>query len=1168
MRSSWLVAAGVSVCAAMCAGGTEPPADPILRIDAGMHTAVINRIAVDARGRWLVTASDDKTARVWDLKTGRLQRVLRPPVGPGPEGKVYAVALSPDGATVAAGGWTQFNNGGTDPASDGNAIYLFDRGTGRVWRRLGGLLTIDDLAFSPNGRYLAATMGDNGVRVYRTDTWELVGRDSDYGDSSNSADFSRDGRLVTACDDGFIRLYRVSNSGLALLTKQTATDGKRPYSVRFSPDGRLIAVGFGDSPAVDVLDGSTLALRYAPRTPPVNRAGWAVAWSADNQTLFAQVDDEVIRRWPNAGQGAPRDTHAAEDTVLDLRALPQGGVAFGSSDPAWGLVDAGGHRTRFVAGPIVDFRGIGEHFQLASDARTVRFSYTRSGDSPARFDPEHGLTLDEDTANPLTAPRTKAPGLIITDWFNTRQPKLNGKLLPLRFSEHSRSLAIAPDGEHFALGADYYLRLYDRSGKERWRVDAPGPTWAVNISGDGQTVVTAFSDGTIRWFDIRDGREELAFFPHADRKRWVAWTPSGYYYASPGGEDLIGWQLNHGKDTAADFFPASRFRSKFNRPDVIARAVSAPSEAEALRLADAEGGRKPAAGRVSVQTLLPPVVEILSPRDGTSVVSSSVTVRYTARSPTDAPVTGLRVRVNGQAVTLSENRDLGVSASGNVRAVTIPIRAEDSEIQLFAENKNGVSTPAILRVSWAGGATASAPETIFKPKLYVLSVGVAHYANASFNLGLPAKDARDFASVLMKQKGRLYADVQVRLLTDTEATKDNVLDGLDWLRHAVTQHDVAMMFLAGHGMNDSYNTYYFLPYNADPEKLFSTGVPQSAILEALGTVAGKAVFFVDTCHSGNALGTARARGFGNDINSFVSDLAAAENGVVVFTASTGRQSSLEDPAWGNGAFTKAVVEGLSGKADLQRSGSITLKGLDYYIDGRVKELTGGRQSPVSIAPSGVADFPIAVVVPAALVSDSFSSRAQGAPPRQSPPAEGIAYTMGEIGRRASYGLEGGWSTTASKDGSLVVSSQSGNPGWTGTILPAPATPPYAIKVRLHSGLAPVKGRAIGAGIMFGFQRASGSTQPTFCAALLAGDELFVYSYDGSGFVQHYDIENPRSNAQFDTLRIAVQSGGFTIVLNTNSFNFKSQNLACSLTGGLGIVVSGQGSATFRDLDVQ
>lgn len=935
----------------------EPPGDPILRIDPGMHTATINRIAVDARGRWLVTASDDKTARVWDLNTGQLQKALRPPQAPGNEGRLYAVALSPDGATVAVGGY--------GPSHD-DSVYVIDRATGRMLKRVGGLPNVIlDLAFSPDGRYLAASLGSaNGVRVY-SDAWDLVGQDTDYGDSSYGADFSRDGRLVTTSDDGYIRLYRVSNSGLRLLAKQTVPGGKRPHGARFSPDNRLIAVGFSDSPAVNVLDGSTLTLRYAPDTPRADTLE-KVAWSADNQTLFAVGSyplngTTLIRQWPLAGQGAPRDTPAAESTVMDLRALPQGGVAFGAADPAWGLLDAGAHRIRFVAGPIVDFRSIGEGFQVARDGRTVRFSYEHSGKSPARFDPEHGVNRGEDTAIPLTPPRIEAPGLAFTD-VKTTAPKLDRTTLALGEPyESSQSLAIAPDAAHFALGTDFYVRLYDRSGTQRWQVAAPENAWAVNVSGDGQTVVAAFGDGTIRWYDIQDGREKLAFFPHADRKRWVAWTPSGYYQASPGGEDLIGWHLNHGKDATADFFPASRFRSKFNRPDVIARALSAPTEAEALRLADAQGGRKPDAGPVSMQTLLPPVVEILAPRDGTSVTSGSVTVRYVARSPADAPVTGLRARVNGQAVTLPEARALTVLPSGNEREVTLPIRDEDSEIQLFAENKNGVSTPATLRLTWAGKAPVSAQQTIFKPKLYVLAVGVAKYANPSFNLGLPAKDARDFASVLMKQKGRLYADVQVRLLTDTEATKDNVLDGLEWLQHQVTARDVGMMFLAGHGLNDNNGKYYFLPHNADPEKLLRTGVPQSDIRDTLSSLPGKAVFFVDTCHSGNALGTAKTRGVGSDINAFVNDLASAENGVVVFTASTGRQLSLEDPAWGNGAFTKAVVEGLSGKADFQKSGRITLKGLDYYVDERVKELTGGRQSPMSIAPSGVADFPIAVV---------------------------------------------------------------------------------------------------------------------------------------------------------------------------------------------------------------
>src|SRR5688572_18123942 len=76
------------------------------RLEAGMHTALITHIAVDATDRFVVTASDDKSARVWDLATGTLLTILRPPIGDDDEGRLYAVALSPDGATIAVGGFT------------------------------------------------------------------------------------------------------------------------------------------------------------------------------------------------------------------------------------------------------------------------------------------------------------------------------------------------------------------------------------------------------------------------------------------------------------------------------------------------------------------------------------------------------------------------------------------------------------------------------------------------------------------------------------------------------------------------------------------------------------------------------------------------------------------------------------------------------------------------------------------------------------------------------------------------------------------------------------------------------------------------------------------------------------------------------------------------------
>jgi caspase domain-containing protein len=379
-------------------------------------------------------------------------------------------------------------------------------------------------------------------------------------------------------------------------------------------------------------------------------------------------------------------------------------------------------------------------------------------------------------------------------------------------------------------------------------------------------------------------------------------------------------------------------------------------EEEALRLADEKVGLKKRES--DLKKRLPPVITIISPADNSEIKSTTMVVRYSLRAPSGEPVTGIKALIDGRPVIVERGvgaRPKNVQADGQTGELTVTVPRRDCELALVAENQYAASEASVVKLRWRGGAE----NNLVKPKLYILAVGVAQYRNPSWNLTYPAKDARDFVEVMRSQEGGLYRQVEFKLLTDKEATKDNILDGLEWVQRQTTSRDVAMVFFAGHGVNDNLNRYFFCSHNFEDQSLMRTGVAYTDIRSVVEAIAGKALFFVDTCHAGNAVGS-RNRSAPADIDGLVNELSNAGNGVIVFTAATGKQNSLEDAKWANGAFTKALVEGLKGAADAGNQGKITVSMLDLYVAERVKQLTGGKQTPATVKPQNVPDFPIAI----------------------------------------------------------------------------------------------------------------------------------------------------------------------------------------------------------------
>src|SRR5262245_60174448 len=116
-RSLALLPALLFAVVASSAAMAQLHEQPTLVVDPAMHTASIRAVGVDAAGRLGVSGSWDKTVRVWSLTDGKLLQTIRMPAGPGVLGKIYALAMSPDGELIAAGGWT--------PDAPEQSIYLF-----------------------------------------------------------------------------------------------------------------------------------------------------------------------------------------------------------------------------------------------------------------------------------------------------------------------------------------------------------------------------------------------------------------------------------------------------------------------------------------------------------------------------------------------------------------------------------------------------------------------------------------------------------------------------------------------------------------------------------------------------------------------------------------------------------------------------------------------------------------------------------------------------------------------------------------------------------------------------------------------------------------------------------------------------------------------------------
>lgn len=956
---------GLSIAAArLSAQVSDDPsaARPILVLDAGGHTAAVNRVVWTRDNSGLISVSNDKTIRIWDVATGESVRVLRPAIGSGPAGMLNAAAISPDGSLLAVAG---YERAGTD-----HGIFVISLTTGDVRYTLRGHSNVVlDVQFSRDGRWLASASGDNSARVWPippapgggSAATVLQGHTAPvYG-----VTFSPEGRRVaTASLDGTARLW-----SLPAGVSQHVLRGHAGaiQCVAWSPDGQTVATG-----------GVDQSLRLWTSTGGVNRrfeklgnAVTSVSFSKDSQEVFFTTGG------PDAVDGGFLvDLKANRERVRFLE--HDNSVLHGALSPDGQLAATAGGNHREI---LVWRTGRGEIAHRmegrgrtpwavawgADDASLVWGHTSREVSTNDRGPLEQAFHLSrlEFMPPPDSAQRTR-----IKNTTTTLEQKGDSTVVARRDGRIQHTFKLTKPNElvrcytllseHLVvIGGDYGLYVYSliTGGLVREWQGHTGTVWSVAPSHDGRLLASAAEDQTLRvWSPDRDA-PVLSLF--SARGEWIAWTPEGFYAASPGGERLMGWQINNGTDKLGSYFPAAQFRASLYRPEIIknllrrAGDVSPPSNQVGSKKAD------PLPQKVDVAKLLPPRVKIASPASGHNAPQNEIEVRATATSAGEHPVTSLRLLLDGRPYQgLNGVQKISDPQLGEVtRSWKIELDPGRHKLTVLASSAVSQGTSDDVEVVYGGADTS---DQVRLPKLYVVAIGISEYPG-DMKLNYAAKDAASLSSAIKSHGKPLFRDIEMQLIADQQATRSAVLKGLTWLREQMTQNDYGIFFFAGHGDLDNDGSLYFLPVDADSKDLLSSAVPAEQVKRALSGIPGKLITIIDACHSAGIAGSkiGKRRGETPLTDDLIRDLVTDESGVVAMCSSTGREFSLENNEHRQGTFTLAIVEGLSGKADFNKDGVVYLNELDTYVTDRVKELTRGQQHPVTAKPGNVRSFPLA-----------------------------------------------------------------------------------------------------------------------------------------------------------------------------------------------------------------